>query len=496
MDNEKITVVHGHHARIFILWSGTLVTIIILGVVGYALFLVKSYIVYVGYVWLVSLAVTPTIAITAGIVWLLKYIFHKELDDIGPSGSIVRWMHTVTHIHPQGTQEYRVRERVEKIKIEVPTLLALLKEGILGNNDLLLGYHLEGDARYGTWDDLRSFVIAGKSRSGKTVTMVFYIIQALLGGAKVYVCDPHYNKPTGLLKILEPIKEYLTAARTEDEIVQATQEFRTEMLERKAGKDCSIPNLIVYDEWSEQLRELSEEQVDLVTKTVLNCNEAYAGFNGYAMVGGHEWTARESGGKKGASVRRGFHSVICHRLDDEYAKFLLKNASGKKAALKAPSLPKGQAFFQDSEGELDTIVIPYYGKDKEAVFYVKEMLMQLNAPMKHERIAGSTHKSGPNTEIPLMLSQGIGNCELKTGDWAGSTHEEVASNVNTAIITSSSLPQQEVTDEQFVSVLREIGKKLKAGETPNDIRRSLGITGGRAMQEVNAALQFLQVYAD
>jgi hypothetical protein len=407
MDKDtRVQVIGPSGIRVFFIWVGGILTIIVLGTVGYALYLVHAYIQYVGYVWLASLAIAPTLCIVAGITWLIKYILQADIVEIGPSGQLIRWLNRVTEYHPLGIKEHRVRAISEKVKVEIPSLVSVLKEGLLGNGDLLLGYHKEGDSRWGTWDDLRSFVVAGKSRSGKTVTMVFYILQALLGGAKVYVCDPHYNKPTGLLKILEPLWPYLVVARTEEEIVSATCDFRTEMLARKAGKACDVPMVIVYDEWSELLRELADDQVELVVKSVLNCNEAYAGFNGFAMVGGHEWTAKESGGKKGTAVRRGFHAIVCHRLDDEYAKFLLKNNAGKKAAMKAPSLPKGQAFFQDSEGEIDYILIPYYGDKKEAVYQVSEMMQQIEGPVSQERLTQGDYGQGYLPPMPLTLSPG------------------------------------------------------------------------------------------
>jgi hypothetical protein len=51
-------------------------------------------------------------------------------------------------------------------------------------------------------------------------------------------------------------------------------------------------------------------------------------------------------------------------------------------------------------------------------------------------------------------------------------------------------------DDSVIDILSSIGKRLKNGETPNDIRRSLGITGGRALQEVNAALQLIEQEGD
>lgn len=44
---------------------------------------------------------------------------------------------------------------------------------------------------------------------------------------------------------------------------------------------------------------------------------------------------------------------------------------------------------------------------------------------------------------------------------------------------------------EAVKVLREIGKRIKEGESLVEIRKSLGVNSGRAVQEVNAALQLL-----
>jgi len=97
---------------------------------------------------------------------------------------------------------------------------------------------------------------------------------------------------------------------------------------------------------------------------------------------------------------------------------------------------------------------------------VAELLRQVAPPAETERIA--EHASASTSNQPVERENVIYLTEV-----AREARREVDS-------------EARVTDETFVSVLREIGKKLRAGETPNDIRKSLGITGGRAMQEVNS----------
>lgn len=367
-------------------WAVSVVTVVVLGVVAYSVFLVRQYVPLVGYIVIISLAVLPAIGLIAAITWLVKYITHAEAIEIGPSGTVIRWLGRVTPIHPLGVQEHRTagsKDTKVEAEVEIPTLLALLKERVIGGGELLLGYHKDGTARYGLWGDLKTFIVAGKSRSGKTVTMVFIIIQALLGGAQVWVCDPHYNKRSGLLKVLEPLIPYMRVARTTAEIVTLALDFAAEMKQRERNtsemgntEDGYIPIVLVYDEWTKLLRDLDNVEQEIVVNSFLDCAEAYADFEGYAVIAGHEWTARESGGKKGAAVRKQAHAAIVHRLDEDYAKFLLLGSRGKKAAKTAPNLFTGHAYLQDADGELDYLLIPFYGKNREAVQEARNMLLE------------------------------------------------------------------------------------------------------------------------
>lgn len=496
-------IVESHQARSFFVWLGTIGGIIVLGIVGYAIYLVRQYVPIVGYIWLAALGILPTLGIVFLVIWIVRYLMQADVIEIGPTGTIVKWFNQVTRIHPLGTQEYKIREVKEQKQIEkpqVPLLLNVLREGVLGGIDLLLGYHQDGTARWGTWDDIRTFVVAGKSRSGKTVTMVFFIIQALMGNAQVWVCDIHHNKPTGLLKVLAPLIPYMRVARTHEEIVQLATDFKNEMNARENGTSeiGLTPILLVIDEWTKTLRDLSPDEVSLLVDTVLDCAEAWANFEGYAMVAGHEWTARESGGKKGAAVRRGFHSAFVHRIDEEYAKFLLTGAKGKKAAKTAPNLPTGHVHFQDSEGELDYLLIPYYGKQKEAIYEVVGMLPSPSTttqptlpttgyvpsylardPIREQIAPPSLTSLYTSTPLPVYPSR-------------GTSHENEREIAQKSVEVSSGRNVEGLTDESLRIALRVVGKRLKSGESASDIKKSLGIDGGRALQEINAVIGMIE----
>jgi hypothetical protein len=364
-------------------WLGSVISTVLLIVCLWGIFTVRQYIPFVGMVIIVSIPLLIVGAVAFLIAKGLSHLLEYKATEIGPSGHVFSRWGKLTMVHPLGVKEFKAKDieaAKQAEKIEVPSILSLLKEGLIGGADLLMGFHLDGTPRYGLWDDLRTFIVAGKSRSGKTVTMVFFILQALMSGANVYICDPHARKKDGLLKVLDSLVPWLYCARNAEEIVALAKQFTGEMQARESGtSEDKTPCLFVVDEWTKLLRDLAPYEVEIMVDVFLNCAEAWAAFGGYALIAGHEWTARESGGKRGAALRKNTHAAFVHRLDSDYAKFLLQGGKGKKAANNAPNLPRGHAHLQDSEGELDYLIIPYYGAKFEAVIEVSQMLLSYSS---------------------------------------------------------------------------------------------------------------------
>lgn len=375
MDNETVEVterVHSHPvARSFRTWLGVVSAIIVLGIVGYAAYLVRAYVPLIGYIWLGAIALIPVFVVMFTLVYLLRLIFSPTITEIGPNGNIITRLWHIRTVRPlplDAVSEPGHRE--VKPKVDIPTLSDLLQHRILDGTELLLGYHADGSSRWGSWNDIRTFAIAGKSRSGKTVTTLFLILQALLSGAIVWVCDPHYTKKTGLATLLRPLEQFpslIRIAGTDEDMMSLVYDYREEMEKRRLGESAEQlrPRLLVIDEWTRLMIHLDKSDKETLSRLVIDCAEQYAGYNGFAMVAGHEWTARESGG---SNLRRGLHAVFVHRLDEDYAKFLLLGGRGKKAARQAPNLHTGHCFFQDSEGQLDELIIPYGNKEDVTAF--------------------------------------------------------------------------------------------------------------------------------
>jgi|SRR5579872_184014 len=475
-DETKVTVLEHHHVRSTLLWLGSMATVIILGTVAYALYLVRQYIIVVGYVWLISLLVLPTIAVVFLVVCLIRYAVKEDYYDIGMYGTRVKSLIGRPALLPpmaQTTATNAARIAKTSVQTAIPTLADLLALGEIcyGMTDMILGYLEAGQVNRGPWP--RTFAVAGKGRSGKTRRVVFMVIQALMSGAHITVCDPHHTKQDSITRELEPLAPWIHFAGTDEEIISAADGFLNEMERRVSTPSDVTPRLIIFDEWSRLMTRIDPDDTEKLIEVVTATSQEYAGYGGFACVIGQTWVAEECGGTK---IRRALHAVFVHRIDTDYAKYLIKPARWHK---QTEQLDTGHCLYQDLDGKIQKLIMPYV--EDGAAVKVAELLRQVNPPREHERIA-SASQTEDNQQIELKFL-GPGGKPVE----ASYTPIELP-------IASYALPQEEtrVSDEQFVSVLREIGKKLKAGDTPNDIRRSLGITGGRSMQEVNAALNFLQ----
>src|SRR5579883_383811 len=76
---------------------------------------------------------------------------------------------------------------IESLPAAIQTFRELIDAGVvqeaIARGQMLLGY-VEGQLRYGSWLDLYSCGIGGVSGSGKTTTVRFLLLQAVLAGAQ------------------------------------------------------------------------------------------------------------------------------------------------------------------------------------------------------------------------------------------------------------------------------------------------------------------------
>jgi hypothetical protein len=369
-----------------------------------------------------------------------------------------------------------------------------------------------------TWPG--THVVAGKGRSGKTRRVIAMIAQALIAGARVIVCDPHATKLDSLAKSLEPLEKYLTIARGENQIVEVTREFLSEMEARvdEPGRPC-LPWLIVFDEWSRLMDEgnnkMPEGGRDILIDAAKNCSTQYAGYLGYCCIIGQIWTQQACGG---TDIRRSLQSVFVHQLSAEYATFFFR---ARKWQNRAEELKKRECIYRDTENQVSeilTIGVPDDTASRVAVYLAQLGMQAIEAPA-HANAAtlppapyyaplqdrpgqGQIYLPAPAREQSRPGAQEYEMEALYYPDTASASGATQITSFERKTVTSepeagngsaqeASRKQAGSEAEAQAEALRAIAKRLRLGEKPNEIRKSLGITGGRAMQEVNEALRIL-----
>lgn len=371
-----------------------LVTVGIIGavvVLALGVYAVRSMLPFIGVLAILS----AIILIICGVAWVVVTVIrHATRADFYPveeNGAYLRnALGRVQPLAPMIAAPARVNRATAKVEITpvVPTLFDLIESGeiVPGVLTMVMGYDSAQLKKgilqlvLGTWPGTHA--VAGKGRSGKSRRVIGTIAQALISGARVIVCDPHFTKPDGLANTLAPLEKYLTIARGETAILAATREFMREMYTRQETPGYEMrPWLIVFDEWSKLMNKNNEKIDDdgreLLKEAALRCSTEFAGYLGYCCLIGHVWTQEACGG---TDVRRSLQAIFCHQLSAEYAQFFFRPAKWRN---RAEELKLRECLYKDNDGqicELVTIGVPDDTASRVAVYLASIGMQAIDAP--------------------------------------------------------------------------------------------------------------------
>lgn len=332
----------------------------LLFIIGIAIYLVRNYLPILGLVtiWSIILAI-PTallLAITFGVVHIRKLHTETEVSEIGQYGSVVINNGTPKTIAPLTLKLVQEKEEKKPVEIiQVPKVYDLLISGYLPrlvqSGTMLLGYRqADGTERTGTYEDIRTCAIGGKSRNGKSTTMLFLTLQFVLAQANVYVCDKHFAKDSSLYKQLLPLHKYIRLAGKHPAIIEAVEDFMRELDARINNTSTSrIPTILIVDEYTQI--SMDKQLMKIVSRTIHRISNEGAGFNMFALIGGQSWQASFAGGN---ALINSLHAAIVHHLEEGESKKLL----GAKRAKLTVSLPRGYFILKDTSGDSEGLITP------------------------------------------------------------------------------------------------------------------------------------------
>lgn len=546
MEEQEMMIVDAEptmHARkqagFMVVWAMGLTSLAFLGVIGYAIYLVHQYLVYLGYVALAGAGLVLLCAVAFPVIYILQLIFRARSHEIPQNGLAFRSLfgrtETIAPQAPANSVRYAQEKRAKKDQAPAFPMLSMLDmidQGVIapGATRVVLGYKKNGELEARKRPNV--YAIVGKGRSGKSRRATMMIGQDMIGlaplfnlterraGARVIVCDPHgLGKRDALRKLLEPLSPWVEFASTEAEVRSLVSQYVEEMEARLSNNSALgmedghyVPWVIYFDEWSRFMTKYDDDMTELLITCVQSSAQEYAGVDGYVALLGQDWTQEAAGG---TGIRRAIQEVFIHNISSEYAKFFLKGLAGNKWAVKAESLRVKDCIYKDYEGQVEELITPHVADEVPA--RLAEMMLQLCPPAPKEiptfaeglvkpKRDSFTYTQGGQVytrETSGLREQVAYYPQIPERTNGRASQEEIAQfereniislpeaepEVNTEVLEGSN--GAEMNKDIYKAALRDIAKRLKAGETANDIRKSLEVNGGRALQEVNAALKVL-----
>jgi hypothetical protein len=375
-----------------------IVSAIVLGTVGYGVWLIRAYVPILGYVALGAAGILLLCGVAIPVIFTIRYAMKADWHDIAPEGSVVRSLFgKSTLFAPMTATTATMKQRGRKVVVTpvVPTIIELIEAGVIAMGQLMMHMGFE-ETKGGLVPVIDSwpgtFVVAGKGRSGKTRRVLTIIFQALIGRARVFVCDPHHIKDDSLTNLIAALAPWITIARGNAEIIEVSRYFLNEMENRVQELSMDrTPWLIIFDEWSRLMTtdKINDDDKETMKTCVLECSRQYAGFYGFAGIIGQTWTEESAGG---TDIRRSMHKAFIHQLNAEYAKFFLKG----KWMNKAEDLTTRQCLYRQ-DGQVRQIIthtVPDSAAEWFADWLMEHMPPeQLAGPKPQPRIGDNTQKT-------------------------------------------------------------------------------------------------------
>ena len=198
-----------------------------------------------------------------------------------------------------------------------------------------------------------AIAIAGVPRSGKSVTAVTLLAQALYHQAHCFVIDPHARVQSGLLASAEPLRSRLAGIAIDDsEIPQLIAQFALLARQRLAGELGSETRAVLcIDEFTSLVARGVLEQAQL--SELLAVSVEASKVRCHLLLISQDWSAAAVG-KQSALLRRVSTHRIIHRVQPGAAELLIPSGHDRELAALAP----GSAWYAGAMAAPGVIRVP------------------------------------------------------------------------------------------------------------------------------------------
>jgi len=384
-------------------YVGTILAVTFFGIVGYAIYTVRSDVPSLGHTVLttinaifVMLLILVTVVLPIGLIGAAIYfVMRGSYRDIGTTGTIFqRLWHTKVFaplaIAPPNTSIIPEQVNQEPART-APRLADIISQGKLimqseAGTEMLRGYRaLDSNPVYGSWPGV--IAVSGGQNTGKSVTIATLSTIAAMQYARVVVCDTHHTKARSLYKKLAVLSDYITFARTEEQVLEQAEIFSQELANRKQGSEI-YPYVFVLDEAASILKRSNVAQK--VIPVIERASQEGHGYEMSVILGIHDFSNEGLGDVR---IRDFIGFIYCHRMSQGQSKFIeaFKGRIGKKKIVDIiAELPSGHAVVRDEYQDIDMLMMPFV--DASDTLVAKRELMQIGTPMRKQIVTGSLYE--------------------------------------------------------------------------------------------------------
>lgn len=462
------------------------ISLVILFTLGISIYLVREWLPALGYVFIISIIGIIScgfiFALLFGVIHLKQKYYNEDAIEVGQYGNYI-YRHgkliALKPLHSVTVREEKTEKQIAN-KAIIPTLKDILTNGFLldcvRNGKMLLGYRVNGSdivPRLGTFEDIRTCALGGKSRKGKSVTLFSILLQALLGRAKVLLCDTNHMKPSSITALMEPLWNFLIIGRNINEIRNVVEQFSNELEGRIGGT-------ITRDKWNVWLLAIDEytslaidrKFMKYLAMVLLRCANMGSGYNMYCIIGAQNWQASNIGGN---ALKSSLHAAIVHQLEINESRQLLAKPHDKEAT----SLKVGQMLLKDTTPETEllhtplgtredayivanilhemnrrTFIKPDYTYQTEMTRYNPALLSPVKQSIQDERMPDLPQKNTSIQAITLQATQPVNNQQSNETDIA---------TVNKVLTTALELKKLRITTvkDKEVQTVNSNGKIVR-----------------------------------
>lgn len=305
---------------------------------------------------LCTIVLSFVLSMLGGVIIVYRFALAPKAHDIGEHGTVFEFLGRRTVIYPE-----RVIEPSDVKVIDAPSVkqLPIMSEAVqLMGDRFMYGYNDALEPEYGEWDNLNIIIVLGMSQSGKSNTLLFIAIQALLLGMEVTVCDGNSTKSRSISAMISPLRGKVKIATSDDDIHGAVADYIMELNRRKNGEVRDFkPTVLIFDEWTEKADEFADDIETLIRQG--------SGYNMYVVISGQLAQQSRIGS---TALRNSIQSAFVHRIPAQESKKILPLP---KHHTLTDQLPTGYMLMKDKQGRVSRLYVPH--GDRSSAVEVKRM---------------------------------------------------------------------------------------------------------------------------